>query len=128
MSVATMDPDVHTTTNDNVNWQYVRNIKSSRRRRARRTTYEAVDNIHPTLRRIHHLVNTELSAQKQKEYTHKFAPIMTEVVGKNRIIDPYLMEAIDTRSWRSIRKFDTVMVDALLHRSVELDTKHTSTA
>lgn len=113
----------YTYPNDKVGWQHVGNGKSKNRRRHRRATHDVVDTIHPTLQRLHNCMDNEFSSQKQNQYKRKFAPIMTEVIGKNRNVDPYLMEAIDTGSWRSIRKFDTNLVDALLHRSLELDNK-----
>ncbi len=117
---------IATATNENAGWQHVGGKSKNRRRRhhrARRTNAGVVDAVHPTLRRLQHLVESEFSTQKQTEYNRKFAPIMSDVVGKNHSLDPYLMEAMDTGSWRSIRKFDTAMVDALLHRSVDLGDK-----
>ena len=115
----------YTYPNDKVGWQHVGDGKSKNRRRHRhrRATHDVVEAIHPTLLRLQECMDQEFSSQKQTQYKRKFAPIMTEVVGKNRTVDPYLMEAIDTGSWRSIRKFDTTLVDSLLHRSVELDNK-----
>jgi hypothetical protein len=115
----------YTYPNDKVGWQHVGDGKSKNRRRHRhrRATHDVVDAIHPTLQRLQECMDQEFSSQKQTQYKRKFAPIMTEVIGKNRNVDPYLMEAIDTGSWRSIRKFDTTLVDALLHRSLELDNK-----
>lgn len=116
----------YTYANDKVGWQHVGGGKSKNRRRhhrTRRANTEGVESVNPALSRLQHLMDKEFSSQKQDQYKRKFAPIMPEVVGKNRNLDPYLMEAIETGSWRSIRKFDTAIVDALLHRSVELDNK-----
>lgn len=115
----------YTYPNDKVGWQHVGDgkTKNRRRHRHRRATHDVVDAISPTLQRLQECMDQEFSSQKQTQYKRKFAPIMTEVIGKNRNVDPYLMEAIDTGSWRSIRKFDTTLVDALLRRSLELDNK-----
>ena len=99
---------------DTVGWQRPGAKRQKRRKNAHRS---AEDSRPPMLQHIQRAVEDTFSPTKKELYKNAYAPLLHDVLGKHRAVDPYLVEAMDTGSWRSIRKFDVGVVDTLLRRN-----------